>query len=832
MRVAADFKHARSGLAMCVSVVALALSPMAAQADAAPTPVTASPDGALLPVSVDAGKNRVLLTLPAADGEGVSGRYLFTQSIKTGLGSADVTIDRGMQGDTRVLAFRRMGGKVAVVFENPRYRASGDASVQKGATASFPFSTIALLDVVNEGKGGLVTVDATPLLLTDAMDLGGSLASSAKGFRLSEKLSAVDPTSVKVFPRNIEMETLQTFVGDVPGNELNTIAPDGRAISFTVHSSFIALPEPGYVPRKWDTRSGSKYAQIYDFGTPLGAPMLTEYATRFRLEKIDAAAARSPVKKPIVFYIDPAAPEPIRSAVATGVRWWADAFDAAGFVDAFKVESLPPGVDPLDARYNVVNWASRQNRGWSYGNGVIDPRTGEIIKASIVLDALRARQNITIFEGLVGTAHNDTGDSNDPVRVALVRLSQLAAHEVGHGLGFVHNWRASVQDRASVMDYPGPKVAIIGGQLDLGDAYATGIGPWDKFTVDWLYGQPTPGVDGDAEAKAKADAIYKAGFLFGTDTDGLAPDTPLPGVNMFTDGQDMPADLEHTRQVRRIALDHFGPQVLHAGEPLADLRRKFVPIWLFHRYSVPATGKLVGGVIYDYALAGQGRPLPTRVPAVQQLAAMDALVATLSERELTVPEPLAMLLSSGTSDRGDVQTTREVFKTAGTVVFDPLVAADVAAQITLDSLLAPSRLTRLHIQHGYDAGQPDVATLLDKLHPVISAHASPIARRISQRTLLAIAAAAEDPDTPTEIAAELRGSLAGVGQTFARASGTGSDALWQRSMAQLFSDPAALAAELDKTKRRPPVVPEGIPIGGEIGWFDNVADSPPGGLAK
>lgn len=821
MYVATGFKLARSGLAMCASVVALALLPTVAQA-AGRTPVTALPDGALLPVSVDAEKNRVLFTLPAADSDGVSGRYLFTQSIRTGLGSADVTIDRGMQGETRVLAFRRVGGKVAAVFENPRFRASGDDNVRRGTISSFPFSTLALLDVVDKGKDGRVTVDATPLLLTDAMGLGVSLSYAAKGFQLSEKLSAVDPTSVKVFPRNIEMETLQTFVVESPGDELNTIAPDGRAISLTVHSSFIALPEPGYVSRKFDTRSGSLYTQLYDFGMPLGAPVLTEYAARFRLEKTDPAAARSPVKKPIVFYIDPAAPEPIRSAVATGVRWWADAFDAAGFIDAFKVEILPAGVDPLDARYNVVNWASRQNRGWSYGNGVIDPRTGEIIKASIVLDALRARQNVIIFEGLVGTAHNGTGDANDPVRVALARISQLAAHEVGHGLGFVHNWKASVQDRASVMDYPGPKIGIVGGKLDLSDAYATGIGKWDRFTVDWLYGQPAPGGDADAEAKAKADAIYNAGYLFGTDTDGLSPGSPAPGVNMFTEGPDMPGDLEHTLRVRRIALDNFGPQVLHDGEPLADLRRKFVPIWLFHRYSIHATGKLVAGVNYDYAVVGQGRPLPTPVPAVQQLAAIDALVATLSERELTVPAPLAMLLSSGTSDRGDVQKTREVFKTAGAAVFDPLVAADAAAQITLESLLAPSRLTRLHFQHGYDAGQPSVATLLSKLQPVIDAHASPIARRISQCTLLAIADTAQDPDTPTEVAAELRGYLAAVGQNFAKASGTSSDALWQRSTAKLLGDPVALAAELDKTKRPRPVVPPGIPIGGEIGWFDDV----------
>ncbi len=795
------------------------LTPMAVAA--APAAVVSSPDGALLPVLVDAAKGRLLLTLPAADAEGLSGRYLFTQAIKTGLGSAAIRIDRGMQGDTKILVFRRMGGKVAVLFENPRYRASGDAEVAKGARASFPFSTVAMLEVVSEAGGGL-TVDATPLLTSDAMDLAGAIGESAKGYKLSEKLSALDPASVKVFPRNVEFETVQTFTADSAGKELDVLAPDGRAVSVTVHSSLVALPEPGFMPRKFDIRSGSHATQVYDFGTPLGSPMLVEYANRFRLEKTDPTAARSPVRKPIVFYIDSAAPEPIRSALASGVRWWADAFDAAGFIDAFQVAILPAGVDPQDVRYNVVNWTDRQNRSWSYGGGVIDPRTGEIVKGVVVLGALRVRQDITVFEGLVGTAQNNTGGANDPVRVALARISQLGAHEVGHAIGFVHNFKASLQDRASVMDYPGPKVGIADGRLDLGDAYATGIGKWDKFTVDWLYGQPAPGIDGDAEAAAKADAIRKAGLIYGTDIDGRAPDLAVPGVNMWTEGQDTPADLAHTMAVRRLALSGFGPNVLLAGEPLSNLRRKFVPIWLFHRYSIDATGKLVGGVNYEYAVVGDGRDTPRPVPAADQMAAMDALIATLSPRELTVPAALSMLLSSGTSARTDAEAAPEVLRGAGSAVFDPLVAAQVGAQMTLDSLLAPARLTRLHIQHGYDAAQPGVATLLDKLSPVIAAHGDAVSRRIAQTALLAIASARRDPDTPADVAALLDGYLKDTAKGFARARSGSEDGLWQVSMAALLGDPERLETEIGKLSRPRPPIPAGMPIGGETGWFDNI----------
>lgn len=794
-----------------------------APARAAPVTVSSSSDGALLPVQIDAAKGKVLLTLPAADADGVSGRYLFTQAVKTALGSSTIRIDRGMQGDTKILAFRRLGGKVAVVFENPRYRASGDAGIAKGARASFPFSIVAMLDVVGGSTTvGPLTVDLTPLLMTDAMDLSGAIAQSAKGYKLSEKLSSIDTASVKVFPRNIELETIQTFTADTAGRELDILAPDGRAVSFTIHSSLVALPEPGFMSRKFDIRSGSHATQAYDFGTPLGQPMLVEYANRFRLEKTDPSAARSPVKKPIVFYIDSAAPEPILSALATGVRWWADAFDAAGFVDAFKVETLPPGADPQDVRYNVVNWVHRQNRSWSYGGGVIDPRTGEIIKGNVVLESLRLRQDITIFEGLVGTAQNNTGGPNDPVRAALARISQLGAHEVGHAIGFVHNFKASLQDRASVMDYPGPKVGIADGRLDLGDAYASGIGKWDKFTVDWLYGQPAPGVNGDADAAAKADAIYKAGLIYGTDIDGRGSDLAVPGVNMWTEGQDTPADLAHTMEVRRIALANFGPGTLLAGQPLSNLRRKFVPIWLFHRYSIDATGKFIGGVRYEYAVVGDGRETPSPVPAAEQLEAIDALVGTLTPRELTVPAALSMMLSSGTSARNDVESSPEEMRSAGAAVFDPLVAAQVAAQLTLDSLLAPARLTRLHIQHGYDPQQPGVGTLLGKLEPIIAAHGDAVSRRIAQTTLLTIASSRRDPTMPADVAALLDGFLKDTARGFSRAKGRTEDALWQVSMAALLSDPQRLEVEISKQSRPRPPIPAGMPIGGDTGWFDNI----------
>lgn len=795
--------------------IALAAGAIATPARAEPVPIASSADGALLPVRVDMADGRILLTLPAPDAQGVSGRFLYTGSIKTGLGSAPIRIDRGMQGETQLLAFRRLGRKVAITYENPRYRATGDADVQRGGTNSFPFSTVAMLDVIAPAAGGGVTIDIAPFLTSDTMKLADALNANGKGFKLAEKLSAADPASVKVFPDNIEMEAIQTFASDTPGQEVDTIAPDGRQVSFTVHHSLVRLPAPGFRPRRFDIRSGSHATQAYDFGSKLGDPVMVQFANRFRLDKIDPSAPRSRVKKPILFYIDNSAPEPIRTALAEGVAWWNQAFDAAGYVDAFQVKILPPGVDPQDVRYNVVNWTNRQTRSWSYGGGVIDPRTGEIIKGNVVLGSLRLRQDIILYEGLVGTAQNDSGGANDAVRVALARIRQLGAHEVGHAIGFVHNFQASLDDRASVMDYPGPMVKIADGKLDLSDAYAVGIGKWDKYTVDWLYGEPAPGADADADAARKAEAIEAAGLHYSTDIDGRASDLAVPGTNMWTEGTDTPADLAHVMAVRRIALTNFGPAVLRAGEPLSDLRRKFVPVWLFHRYAVAAIGKIVGGIDYRYAVAGAPTPAPTVTAASDQRAALDALIGTLSADALTLSPQLALMLSSGVNGRSDPQYDTEIFDTAGASAFDPLVAADVAAQVTLESLLAPARLARIHIQHGNDPAQLGLGELLDRLQGgVIDRRGSAVERRIAHRAILSIARTRQSPDTSIDVAAILDGRLRLIADRFAQAKGEGEDASWQRSVAAMLRDDARLAREIGKASRPEPVIPPGMPIGG------------------
>ncbi|MGA1797699.1 zinc-dependent metalloprotease [Sphingomonas sp. 4RDLI-65] len=813
------------GRAIGLAALAVAGVPVAAQ-----QAVSTAGSGPLLPVKAIPAEGRILVTLPPADADGASGRFIYATSLRTGIGSANLRLDRGMLGPEHIVAFRRIGKKIAVTFENHQFRATGDAGVAAGGRTSFPTSIMTMLDIVTTEPGGGVTVDIAPFLTRDTMGIADSLNASwamagagggsaaGKGFRLVDALSAADAASVKVFPDNIEVDALQTYQTDTPGREVERIAPEPRQIGFTVHHSFIRLPAPGFVSRKFDIRSAAGGNQYYDYGTPLGEDVVQQFANRFRLEKVDPAAARSRVKKPIVFYIDRAAPEPIRTALLEGVNYWATAFDKAGLVDAFRAEMLPVGADPLDVRYSMVNWSNRLTRGWSYGGGIVDPRTGEIIKGNVVIGALRVRQDMTIFEGLVGTAQNNSGGGNDPVRVSLDRIRQLGAHEVGHAIGFMHNFAGSTQGRTTVMDYPGPRIKLTGGQIDLSEAYASGGGVWDDFTVDWLYADSAPGTDPDVAARAKALAIQAKGVRFITDIDGRASDTPSPWGSMWDDGPDPVASLQHMMAVRRVAIAQFGPGVLRNGEALSDLRRKFVPVWLLHRYDIDAVGKLIGGIDYAYAVAGDNHALAVPVAAATQDAALTAMLATLSADVLTVPAALVMPLSSPMNGRGDVQFDQEVFRNAGSAAFDPLVAADVAAQVTLDSLLAPTRLARVYEQHRRDPAMPGVETLLDRLVAgTIDARRDAVGRRIAYRTIMTMAQTARDGATSPDVAALLGDRLRGIATKFGKGAG-GEDGAWSRHVAMLLTDDDKLTRELDK-RQAVPAIPPGMPIGGDTGWF-------------
>lgn len=756
----------------------------------------------LLPVHLDANGGRILLQLPAPGADGVSARLLYLVSLRTGLGSAPIGLDRAQPGPSRILAIRRLGKKIAFELENPRFRATGAPEAEQAAARdAFATSTLWLGDAI-PGPGGTTLVDIAPFLTRDAKDIFSDLRGGGeKGWKLAPDLSAADPGATKVFPDNLEFEAKQTYISETPGPEVRNIAPDPRAISFTVRHSFIRLPElNAYTPRRFDPRGGAFATETVDFATPLGQPIAVSWANRFRLEKTDPTAARSTVKKPIIFHIDRAAPEPIRTALLEGARWWAQAFEAAGYIDAYRAEILPEGIDPLDVRYNVVNWVNRATRGWSYGAAVTDPRTGEILKGSVLLGSLRVRQDILIYEGLVGAANTGKGGPNDPAEVALARIRQLSAHEIGHSLGLLHNFAGSTQDRASVMDYPAPRVTLVNGAPDLSDAYGVGLGSWDRFAINWLY--------------ANADAATAGDLRYVSDEQSRNVAGAHPHGSLWDDGADPVAELQRQMTVRRAAVDRFGLAALAPNEPVANLRRKFVPIWLLHRYQVEAAAKLIGGADSRYAVNGAGGETAQPVPAAAQRAALSALLATLSPAALEVPPSLVPLMSAGNTE-SDRQFDIEILPTNGGTVFDPLAATDAASTVTILALLNPQRLNRLNNQPGAPSPSELVNSLLNL--PAATGRLAEVQRNRDTRILLNLAKTIRDPALEPALALQLDQQLTDHAKALAtRPAADAAQRRWNQATARLLLDREALTETLAKPESFPPV-PPGMPIGSEPG---------------
>jgi hypothetical protein len=684
--------------------------------------------------------------------------FLLIDSLPAGVGSNDIGLDRGQPGSSRVVQFERIGPKVLLVQQNYDFRATSDNPFERRAVAdAFARSVLWGFDVAAEDNGH-VLIDATPFLLTDLHYIAETLKNTKQGsFHIDASRSAIYLAQTKNFPLNTEVESTLTFVGDEPGKLVREVTPDPHAITVRQHISFVHLPEPGYKPRAFDPRSGFFGMEFLDYSAPAGESNIKRYTVRYRLQKKDPSAAISEAVKPIVYYLDPGTPEPIRSALLDGAKWWNQAFEAAGYKNAFRVEMLPPDVDPMDIRYNVIEWIHRSTRGWAYGSAVIDPRTGEIINGHVSLDSLRWRQDYLILEGMLAPYKDGTKTDPRLLETVLARIRQLSAHELGHTLGLSHNYIASTQNRASVMDYPHPLLNLgADGSVDTSDAYAKGIGEWDKVSIQFGYSDFAPGTDEHAALNRMIDDARKRGLTYLTDQDARPPGSPHPLVHLWDNGSNAVDELNRILSIRAKALYRFGENVIQQGTPLAQLSDTLVPVYFYHRYQTTAAIKVIGGETYTYALRGDGQVPTTAVPDIEQRRALSAVLKTLAPETLSLPARITSLIPPHPAG---YSTTRESFTGRTGLTFDPLAAAEASTLETLSVLLNPERAARLVQYHGFDEKQLGLGEVLDKLvaqtwkSPATSRQNASVQRTVADVVLQQMIALASNEKAAPEVRA-------------------------------------------------------------------------------
>jgi hypothetical protein len=749
--------------------------------------------------------------------------FLYQSGLPAGVGSNDIGLDRGQLGATRIVRFERIGPKVLLMQENLEYRAvSNDPDERRAVHDSFAESALWGFTVAAEEKDHAL-VDATEFFLRDAHSVPETLRRTKQGaYHLDGSRCAIYLPQTKSFPLNTEVEATLTFTGDEPGNWVRQVTPSPESITVREHHSFVQLPPPGYKPRVYDPRGSFFGISYMDYATPISEPVRKRFIARHRLQKKDAKAPMSEPVQPIVYYLDRGAPEPIRSALLEGARWWNQAFEAAGYKNAFRVELLPEGADMMDLRYNVIQWVHRATRGWSYGAGVIDPRTGEIIKGHVTLGSLRVRQDYLIAEALLAPYEKGKPLSPKMQQMALARLRQLAAHEVGHTLGLEHNYSASTVNRSSVMDYPSPYIKLgADGTPDLSEAYATGIGEWDKVSIAFGYQDFPAGTDEHAALNKILSDVFARGLRFLTDQDARPAGSSSSVAHLWDSGTNAVDELNRLMQVRAAALKRFGENNIREGTPLATLEDVLVPLYMLHRYQVEAASKLVGGMDYTFALRGDGQT-PTQIVApAEQRRALAAVLAALKPDALALPESLLKMIPPRPPE---YERGREHFKIRTSPAFDALAPAEAAAQHTLQFLFNPERAARLVEFHARNAENPGLEEVLDDIlestwkSPREGAMTSEIARVVDDVTLRDLIFLAADENASEPVRSLVTHKLAELALWISHASESTRDSA---QISHLAFAGRQIQLFLQDPKRFVPLAPSLPPDGPPIGADGN-----------
>lgn len=640
--------------------------------------------------------------------------FLYVNSLASGIGSNDIGLDRGQLGNERLVYFEKAGNKLLLIQPNLKFRANTDNALERKSIEQAFAKSVLFGFKIEETKGGSYIIDFTPFLMEDTHGVAERLKGNKEGtYKIDATKSALALERTKAFPENVEFEALLTFKGTPTGRNLRSVTPTASLVTVIQHHSFVKLPDTNYKPRVFDTRSGAISMSYMDFATPIQEDITKRFVIRHRLEKKNPNEALSEAVKPIIYYLDPGTPEPVRSALLEGARWWNAAYEAIGFKDAFQVKLLPEGADPMDCRYNVIQWVHRSTRGWSYGASVVDPRTGEIIKGHVSLGSLRIRQDFLIAQALMNKPFAEHNDNYQPMLdLALARIRQLSAHEVGHTIGFAHNFAASANDRASVMDYPHPQITLNNGEIDFSNAYAIGIADWDKVTVAYSYSE----FDETKNEKEALNTILKLaqdkGLRFISDSDARAAGGAHAFAHLWDNGSLPAEELNAVLELREQAISNFSKDNIKSDEPYSVLEDVFVPLYFYHRYQTEAATKVIGGLDYNYAVKGGGQLISKQVDVKMQKATLDAILKTLSAENLAIPKDKLSLFPPRAFGYG---RSRESFNGKTGVTFDPLSAANTASDMTLKFLLQPQRANRLLLQKSLDDKQLSLDEVLTTL---------------------------------------------------------------------------------------------------------------------